>query len=192
MENSLLMRTEATYALNFLIYIQNIYFNQNRSEEKLKFPYYPSKLVFREEFDLNFKNLWDKVSQRISNHHSNGAKIFYEEKDLFYQSLFVNKSNSLKEFNNIYKSYKAWWNSFAGQFAVERSIDVKGEMLYVELANSLTQKGIEPQKELSISLIYDECLLDNLEVSSYFAVVNIKDFFVNYNDLVPKLQKCIC
>lgn len=191
MENSLLMRTEAPYALNFLIYIQNIYLNQNRNEEELRFPYYPSKVAFKEEFDLDYKNLWDKVSQRISDHHSNGVKIFYEEKDLFYQSLFVNNSNSLKEFNEIYKSFKVWWDSFAGHIAVERSIDEKGDKLYAELANSLTQKGIEPQKELSISLVYDECLLVNLEGSSYFAVLSIKDFFARYNELVSELQKCI-
>ncbi|MGE8081379.1 hypothetical protein [Peribacillus loiseleuriae] len=191
MENSLLMRTEAPYALNFLIYIQNIYLNQNRNEEELRFPYYPSKVAFKEEFDLDYKNLWDKVSQRISDHHSNGVKIFYEEKDLFYQSLFVNNSDSLKEFNEIYKSFKVWWGSFAGHFAVERSIDEKCEKLYVELASSLTQKGIEPQKELSISLVYDECLLVNLEVFSYFAILPIKDFFVKHNELAPKLQKCI-
>ncbi|MGE8081478.1 hypothetical protein [Peribacillus loiseleuriae] len=191
MENSLLIRTEAPYTLNFLIYTQNIYLNQNRNEEELRFPYYPSKVAFKEEFDLDYKNIWDKVSQRISDHHSNDVKIFYEEKDLFYQSLFVNNSDSLKEFNEIYKSFKVWWGSFAGHFAVERSIDEKGEKLYVELASSLTQKGIEPQKELSISLVYDECLLVNLEVSSYFAILSIKDFFVKYNELVHKLQKCI-
>lgn len=191
MENSLLMRTEATYALNFLIYIQNIYSNQNCNEENLRFPYYPSKFVFKEEFELEFKDLWDNVSQRISDHHRNDQKIFYEEKDLFYQSLFVDNSNSLKNFNEIYKSYKVWWDSFVGHFAVERSIDEKVEMIYVELAKSLTQKKIVPQKELSISLIYDECLLVNSEVSSYFAVLPIKDFYVNYHELVPRLQKCI-
>lgn len=191
MENSLLMRIEASYALNFLIYIQNIYLNQNRNEEESRFPYYPSKVAFKEEFDLGYKSLWDKVSQRISDHHSNGVKIFYEEKDLFYQSLFVNNSDSLKEFNEIYKSFKVWWGSFAGHFAVERSSDEKSEKLYVELASSLTQRGIEPQKELSISLVYDECLLVNLEVSPYFAILPTKDFFVKYNELVPKLQKCI-
>ncbi|MFT4416861.1 hypothetical protein ACLM5H_23650 [Fredinandcohnia humi] len=174
-----------------MIYIQNIYLNQNRNEEELRFPYYPSKVAFKEEFDLDYKYLWDKVSQRISDNPSNGVKIFYEEKDLFYQSLFVNKSDSLKEFNKIYKSFKVWWDSFAGHFSVERSIDEKGEKLYVELANSLTQKGIEPKKELSICLLYDECRLVNLEVSSYFAVLTIKDYIVKYNELVPKLQKCI-
>jgi hypothetical protein len=191
MEDSLLMRTEAPYALNFLIYIQNIYLNQNRIVDDLRFPYYPSKVAFKEEFELAFKSLWDKVSQQISADHSNGVKIFYEEKDLFYQSLFVNNSDSLNDFNEIYKSFKVWWDSIAGQFAVERAVDEKGEKLYLELGNLLTKQGIKPQKELNISLVYDECLLVSLEVSSYFAVLPIKHILVNYKETVPKLSECI-
>ncbi|MGP4038530.1 hypothetical protein ACTWP4_01280 [Gracilibacillus sp. D59] len=191
MENSLLMRAEVTYSLNFLIYIQNIYLNQNRSEGELRFPYYRSAISFKEEFALNFKNVWDEISQRVSDHPSNGLKIFAEEKDLFYQSLFIKNPDSLKEFHEIYKSFKVWWDSFIGHFALERSIDEKGQELYKELATALTQRRIQPQKELDISLVYDECLLVNLDISSYFAVVPIKDFFFKYNDLVSELQKCI-
>lgn len=84
-----------------------------------------------------------------------------------------------------------WWDSFAGRFSVERAIDEKSEKLYVELANSLIQRGIAPQKELNISLLYDDFPLGNSEVSSYFAVVSIKDFFVRYKELLAKLQKSI-
>lgn len=64
-------------------------------------------------------------------------------------------------------------------------------MLYWDLANLLVQKGIETQKELNISLIYSECLLANAQVSSYFAVLPTRDFFVKYNGEVSKLEVCI-
>jgi hypothetical protein len=191
MKNLLVMRAEATYALNFLIYIQNLYLNQYSSEEGHKFPCFPLNIAFREDFELKFKDLWDDVSHRIFDNHSNDMKIVYEEKDLFYQSLFVNNSNSLKEYNEIYKTFKVWWDSFAGRFSIERSIDEKIQKLYEELANTLVRERIEPQKELSISLIYDECVLVNLDVSSYFIILSIKDFFIKYKKLVPKLQECI-
>ena len=185
MENSLQMRTEATYSLNFLVYLQNIFLNQNQSKEEFKFPYIPIKYIFQEDFEFCFKKLWDEVSQRISEHPMNDIKIFNEEKDLFYQRLFKESDDNLTDYTEIYQSYKIWWDSFAGRFSVERSIDDVGQKLYMELANSLIQKEIAPQKELNISLIYDECLLVNLDVSSYFAVLSTKKYFVKCEEMVP-------
>lgn len=187
MGNSLQMRTEATYSLNFLVYIQNIFLNQTQSKEEFKFPYIPIKYIFQEDFELCYKKLWDEVSQRISEHPINDIKIFNEEKDLFYRSLFKPSNDNLKDYHEIYLSYKVWWDSFAGRFSIERSIDEVAQKLYMELANSLIQNEIEPQKELNISLIYDECLLVNVDASSYFAVLSTKDLFVKYKETVLKL-----
>ena len=191
MENSLLMRTEASYALNFLVYIQNIFLNQKSSEEEYRFPYIPSNYLVKEEFELRYKELWDEIRQRVSEDPKNDMKIFYEEKDLFHQRLFVDGSDSLKEYSEIHQTFKVRCGSFAGRFLVERAIDEKSQKLYVELANFLTQEGIVPQKELNISLVYDDFSLGNLEVSSYFAVVSIREFFVRYKELLVKLQKSI-
>lgn len=191
MENTLLMRTEASHSLNFLVYIQNIFLNRSQSRDELKFPYIPTRCEFRKDFDMRYRELWDEVSKRISEHPINDLKIFAEEKNLFYKGLFVENDDTLNEFNEIYNSFKVWWGSFAGRFSVERSIDEKGQEIYAELASLLLEKGIKPQKELNISLIYDECVLVDLEPSSYFAVLSIRDCFVNYKELIPKLQLCI-
>ncbi|WP_253957779.1 hypothetical protein [Metabacillus halosaccharovorans] len=181
------MRIEAPCALNFLIYIQNIFINQNNKNEEYRFPYISSKMAFDKEFLLRFEELWNEVSERICDDHINSAKIFYDEEDLFYNRLFANSSCSLKDYREIYKAFKVWWNSFAGQFSIERSIDEKSHGLYEELGNSLSQKGINPKKELSIFLVYDECLFVDLEVTSYFAVIPLKVFYVKYKDVVHKL-----
>jgi len=68
-----------------------------------------------------------------------------------------------------------------------RSIEEKSHGLYEELVNSLSQKGMNPKKELSICLVYDECLLVDIEVTSYFAVIPIKNFYVNDKDVVYNL-----
>ena len=140
---------------------------------------------------MRYRELWDEVSKRISEHPIYDLKIFNEEKNLFCQGLFAKSDDTLNEFNEIYQSFKVWWGSFAGRFSVERSIDVYGEDIYAELANLLIEKGIKPQKELNISLIYDECLLVDLEPSSYFAVLSIRDCIVNNKELIPKLQLSI-
>ncbi|SLL31577.1 L-rhamnose mutarotase [Bacillus dakarensis] len=191
MENSLIMKTDTSFALNFLIYIQNIFLNQNRNEEDLRFPYLSTRIAFKEDFELKYDELWNEISQRISEDNKNDLKIFYEENNLFFQWLFVNDEDSLMNFNEIYETFKVWWNSFAGRFAIERSVDEMGQKLYWDLANSLVQRGIEPKKEVNISLIYDECLLANAQVSSYFAVLPIGNFFVKYKELVQKLKMYI-
>ena len=181
------MRIEASCALNFLIYIQNIFINQNNKKEEYRFPYVSSKVAFDKEFILKFEELWNEVSERICEDHINSVKIFYEEEDLFYNRLFVNSSCSLKDYKGTYKAFKVWWSSFAGQFSIERSIEEKSHELYEELVNSLSQKGMNPKKELSICLVYDECLLVDIEVTSYFAVIPIKNFYVNDKDVVYNL-----
>lgn len=184
------MKIDTSFALNFLIYIQNIFFNQNRNEEDLKFPYLSTRMEFKEEFELRYKELWNAVSQKISADDVNDLRIFYKEKELFYQKLFEDNADNLTNFNEVYKCFKVWWESFAGRFSVERCIDETVHNLYLELSNSLKESGVEPKKQLKISLIYDECLLANAEVSSYFVVLPTKDFFFKYKELVPKLRGC--
>ena len=189
MENSLVIETDTSFTLNFLIYIQNIYLNQNRNEGEPRFPYLSTKMVFKEDFEIRYKALWSEVSQKIFT-SDNDMKICYEDKDLFYQKLFENSSDNLKSFNEVYKTFQVWWGSFAGRFSMERSVDETSHTLYVDLTNWLMQRGKTPLKRLHISLIYDECVLANTPVSSYLAIIPIRDFFINYKELVPRIQEC--
>lgn len=191
MKNSLEIGTDTSFALNFLIYIQNIYLNQDQNEEKLRFPYLPITVVFKDDFEIKFKELWNEIFQRIAEDNKNGVIPFYEDKDLYYEKLFVINENSSKAFNQIYKTFNVWWHSFAGHISVEKSVDEMGQQLYTELANLLIQKGVKPQRRLNISLIYDDCLLADSQITSYFSVIPIRDFFAKYKELVSKLEACI-
>ena len=187
METTLIIRTEASYSLNFLVYIQNIFLNRSQNRNELKFPYIPTKFEFRKDFEMRYRKLWGEVAKRISEHPKNDLIIFTKEKNLFYQGLFAESDDTLNEFNEIYQSFKVWWDSFAGRFSVERSIDENEQNIYAKLTNLLIEKEIKLQKEFHISLIYDECLLVDLEPSSYFATFSIRDYFMNYKELIHKL-----
>lgn len=182
MVNSLMIKTDTSFALNFLIYIQNIFLNQSRNEEDLRFPYLSTKIAFKEDFELKYEELWTEISQKISDDTKNDLIAFYEEKDLFFQRLFSIDTDSFKNFNEIYKTLF---------FSIEGSVDEMGQKLYWDLSNLLVQKAKEPKKVLNISLIYDDCLLANAQFTSYFAVLPIRDFFVKYKELFPKLEVCI-
>lgn len=189
MKNTLQMRIDPSYSLNFLIYIQNTYLNKNN--ENLKFPYIPTSIEFHKDFEMNFKKIWVEVSKRISENPSNDQIIFTKEKPLFYHGLFAEDDDNLNRYNELYLSFRDWWDSFAGHFSVERSIDEKLHKLYTELADILLEKKIKPEKSLNIALIYDECLLGELEPESYFAVISINDCIVNYKKLIHRLQLSI-
>ncbi|MEY8742939.1 hypothetical protein AB9M62_26130 [Bacillales bacterium AN1005] len=59
------------------------------------------------------------------------------------------------------------------------------------MANLLIEKRIKPKKSLDISLIYDECLLADIEPTFYFSIFTIDDWFINRKKLIPKLQLSI-
>ncbi|WP_010095324.1 hypothetical protein [Ornithinibacillus scapharcae] len=191
MENTLEMRTDATYSLNFLIYIQNIFLNQVQSGDERKFPYMPTIYGFRDDFEVRFRELWDEASRRISENSRNDLTIFYDENELFYQMFFVESEDTRNEFNQIHQSYLVWWDSFAGRFSIERSFDEQGQKIYYDIAEILLQKGIIPQKRLEISLIYDDCMLSDTKASSYFAVISIRDSYLKYEGLIQALVLCM-
>lgn len=188
MKNLLSIRTEATFSLNFLVYIQNIFLNQSRIEEDLRFPVLSLRNIeFHEEFYSRYKELWFEVAKNVFEHPMNDIKIFHGEKDLFYLRLFVEGEASLGEYREIFQSFKVWWGSFSGRFLIERSINDKNPKIYQDMAKIITEMGVAPERQLNISLIFDDCVLADLEIFPYFSVVSVKEYFVAYKELLAKL-----
>ncbi|MDA7027523.1 hypothetical protein PJ311_13100 [Bacillus sp. CLL-7-23] len=46
--------------------------------------------------------------------------MFLKEKDLFDQRLFVTDDS---DFNEMYKTFEVWWNSYPGRLSIEKSIE---------------------------------------------------------------------
>ncbi len=189
-ENTLLLVTGTSFTLNFLIYIQNIYLNQNQTDEEIRFPYSSTEIAFKEDFPKQYEQLWKAITEKVKLDNSYIYELSNEDKKLFYDRLLEGKSEAPECFNQIYKSFQAWWNSLAGSFSLERSIDSSTiGKLYEDLSNLLKVRGKTPQNSLYISLIYDKCLLANSPSSPSFAVLAIEEFFIRYRELVPKLEK---
>jgi hypothetical protein len=86
----LIMKTEASYSLGFLVYLQNIYLNQMFGENK--FPYAFVNHVdfdFVTDFRSSYTELWEEVLVEISKQPNCDVQSFCEKKDLFYRELFV-------------------------------------------------------------------------------------------------------
>lgn len=189
-DNGLVMITNRSISLNFLIYLQNIYINQSQKDVKLRFPYLSSRITFKKDFKLEFQLLWDDISNQISLYDGNDLKLFYREKETFYNKLYNEEEGDFTSFNEVYTSYLTWWESFAGGFVVERSVDELSHRLYKDIVNLLKESRRVSQKTFHVYLIYDECIFANPQVSSNFAVIPIIDFYINYKKLVLRLKEC--
>lgn len=191
MKNSLVIRTEASYTLNYLVYFQNLFHNQNNYEEnEYKFPYLPSKhLAFVKDFEVQFKKLWDEMSQRLAEDCLVDLEIFRNEKERFYRKLFVSSDECLKDYDDIHQTFHIWARSLAGRFAIEESINE--ERLYNDLVRLLPQQGTSPQRDLHISVVYDTFPTGCLDASPYFTVISIEEYLARYEDVVAKLESCI-
>jgi hypothetical protein len=194
LEKTLQMRVEASHALNFLVYLQNAFFNKQFTDPMLiKFPYNSWNNEFHSNsiFNKAYKEIWNEVNVKIAENPLNDLQIF-QNKEWFYDKLFQPSKPGLFVFNELYESFKAWWGSFAGQNTLEWSIDnEKHREIYSHLSKVFIEKKTEPQKVFNISLVYDDFPLGELEVMPYYAVVSLKEFHIHREKLLIKLGKCV-
>jgi len=189
MTDSFTIHTNTSYCLNFMIYIQNIYLNQHENKENLRFPYIAKQLNFSTDFEDHFKELWHILRKQIANDRYD-LQIFYEENNIFYEKLFDTQLCNEESFKEILCSFKVWWTSIVGQHSLEWSVSAYSTQLYNDLVLYLKQNQIEPLQQLHIILLYDDCVFAKENISSYFAILPTKTFFIGYRDAVATLSKC--
>lgn len=180
------LTTNTSISLNFLIYLQNLYLSQ-LDREKNRFPSYRVPFsIFHEDFEKNFNALWEDVVSRIEANEVNDYKLFHEDKTLFSKSLFNEQAVSSVKFEDIYRSFQNWWGSFAGSFAIGRAADDKVSQLYHELANQQGEKVAA--EKLYISILYDDCILAQLDKTEKINITSIPEIHIRYKDVVKRLS----
>ncbi|MEE6182613.1 hypothetical protein ACQ3VH_02870 [Bacillus pretiosus] len=183
------IHTNTAYCLNFMIYIQNIYLNQQENRENLRFPYIARQLNFSTDFEDHFKELWHILRKQIANDRYD-LQFFYEENNIFYEKLFDTQFCNEESFKEMLYSFKVWWTSIVGPHSLEWSVSEYTEQLYNDLVLYVKQNEIETLQQLHISLLYDDCVFAKENISSYFAILPTKTFFIGYRDVVATLLKC--
>lgn len=186
LENSFELELNASYTLNFLIYIQNIYLNQNKND--FKFPYLSKKLLFNESFENNYRILWQGVTKDLMGDDPTAdIKYFFDKKELFYNELIVEDEENLEVFKAVYSRFETWWDSVVGKYTIEKSVDEEARRLYTDLSNWFIENKKLPKKRLCIQLIYDECLLTRDSEECHVTIIPIQDFSVRYKELLPEI-----
>ena len=191
MAGSFFMQMDETVTLNFLIYIQNLYLNQKENPERPRFPYSPQPILFADDFEVHFCELWKEAEQRIAEAAASDTAMFYEERDVICRRLFQEDSRTVNNFYGIGKSFEAWWNSMIGCFSLERCVHERSDKLYRDLADFLVEEEMEPERYLHISLLYDACRIGEVGRFPYFALVPVEDFYLRYEAVADNLKKCM-
>lgn len=189
-ENSFEMEIIGAYTLNFLIYIQNVYLNQN--EDEFKFPYLAKKLLFKDNFEENFKKLWDEATQTIFNEGERADnKYFFDDREVFYERLFEKKLENLMIFHEVHTTFQTWWDSLVGKFTLERSVDAQIQKVYVDLIDHFFKKGEVPQQRLRLHLIFDDYEFGDTASFSYFVVSPLQEFSIRCDELAIRIKESI-
>ena len=191
MVNTFTIQTDVSASLNFLIYIQNMYLNEQKTFERPRFPYVAQPVSFHDDFEERFAALWKEVAQQMAKDRYCDSALFYKKLENKFSSLFTTDTNGLNNFREIRKSFEAWWGSYAGGFTLDRSLGGWLDKLYHDLAKTLKENGKEPEQHMHISLLYDECVLGDVLPYSYFAILPIEAFLVTYKQLVTEVKVCL-
>lgn len=179
------MRTDASTSLNFLIYIQNIFLNQNRKTNKFKYPNFTvPPFLFKPNFENCFRTLWNDVCQGIDKDVSNDFLLG----DFYYHELFNANEENLQKFNEIRQSFQIWWGSLAGQFSIESSIDEPRDLLYRDLKILFDKYNFSPKQLISVYVIYDDYVFETGPATPYFIVVSISTFYIHYKNLLGEIE----
>ncbi|MGH1286051.1 hypothetical protein [Bacillus toyonensis] len=189
MTDSFTIHTNTSHCLNFMVYIQNVYLNQTKKIQLLRFPYIQKTINFSTDFEANFKELWHTLRKQIANERYD-LQIFHEENHIFYENLFDTDLCNEESFKELMCNFKVWWTSIVGQLSLEHSVSEYSEQLYNDLVLYLEQKQLEPLHQLHISLLYDDCVFVKKNLSSYSAILPTKNFFMSYKDVVTTLSTC--
>lgn len=186
MEKELFIVLNAPYTLNFMVYLQNLYLNQRGNKKNLKFPYDRQRLAFHPKFEAQFQQLWLELTKKVADSNFNEMALFYEQKELFQTRLFQGENS----FEQLHESFRTWWASLAGGYAIERTTDTWMQSIYNELTGILKNANKEPAKALHVSVIYDQCKLVKQQEYSFYAVYAIEDFLLNHKEIPKKLLNC--
>lgn len=188
MENPFELELNASYTLNFLIYIQNIYLNQNKDD--FKFPYLSKKITFNESFENNYRKLWKEITESLMGDDPTAdIKYFFDKRELFYKELIVEDEDNFEVFKEVYRRFETWWDSVVGKYTIEKSVDKEARSLYSDLSKWFIENKKLPNKRLCIQLIYDECLLTRDAKECHVTIIPILDFSVRYKELLPEILK---
>ncbi|MBD7937542.1 hypothetical protein H9655_10950 [Cytobacillus sp. Sa5YUA1] len=176
MNKEFYIMTEACPALNFFIYIQNIYGNQKKNN-KPRFPYMTREYAFRQNFEQCYKEKWGEAVSLVAENRFNGEKLFYDQKNDFFKGLFIDDAS----FNEVYQSFQVWWGSLTGQLAITRTVDDEISSVYDDLAK------FSPKQNLYVEIVYDDCFLSDLRNRPYFSILTIEQCLHGKEKLLARL-----
>lgn len=174
--------------LNFLLYITNAYKNfYERDNQNKLFPYIPmNDEALLEEKD--FKNV-------LASHWHEHIKVLNETDPMrlsrldqdfmnypnfyFYRSLFRDNQKGYETIEDVFRSFKSWWdNPYSGC----RIMDYISGKIIPEVGEGIQRETSRSSHSLILQVVYDSIPSDfQLDmVGNYFIIESLKDIDIRY------------
>jgi hypothetical protein len=189
--NQLNLEVTAPYSLNYLIFIQNLFLNNNSNNNPHPlFPNFNSfswSILPQEKFNIKFKEIWNEVIYKTEQNQYYDSNGVLENDRSFYRQLFDRNVNGEFGFSESVKLFLSWWNGFYGKIAIERLFESEGgQGIYNELSKSQILYNLNIS-QIKINIIYDKQRLFSTTSSLSHAVLPIQELFFNRTEIVSNL-----
>ncbi|MFC4808614.1 hypothetical protein [Paenibacillus sp. GCM10023250] len=188
--NNFTIKSFAPYSLNYLVYLQNAFIGH--AGGVLKFPTFNTTqwgLLEERLFCDAFRQVWAEMAKRIARNSSADHNGILTTEQTLFQTLFKPGDQGKQGFAESRESFHAWFSSLAGQLTIELAADhiMYYQMdLYNQLSAAIIHDG-KGNRELLISIIYDECVLGSSDCDSWHAVVSQHDIYIENKSFVTKI-----
>ncbi|MBD3919223.1 hypothetical protein H8B09_10705 [Paenibacillus sp. PR3] len=155
MNSSFTIELRASYALNYLIYVQNAVLNKREtgSERNSKFPYLNCDdwHLTDDNFEHVFTEVWEDMLGKIALNPQSDHNGVGETERKVYLRLFKPDREGELGFVESWQSFNAWFGGYWGHYAIESLID---NTLINEMYTKLRPHF--QSNKLSILVLYDE------------------------------------
>ena len=179
-QQSLIFSSSASYTLNYLVFLQNVFLNQQAApNEPLRFPYLNSShwgLLDGDVFQEKFKNTFEYVIEHFSHHQSRAQElILTNRQDELFRCLFEPSQIGMQGLEESFLSFITWWKHGAGgSYVSTRLNETSLGAIYNQLNTQVETASVE-QRVLKIDLVYDEIQFSDETIRKNYVVLPIQE-----------------
>nr|WP_027417355.1 hypothetical protein [Aneurinibacillus terranovensis] len=178
----MIVHTNLSFSLNYLIYMQNIFLNYQHGNEENFNPVFPfcNTSCNNPLNTENFKEKWGNSLEVLINKRINSQfePLLENLHDSIFINLFKNDDERDKYLLESYKSFLAWWepDGFGAQLLLEMFLEKID--LYTEIQKIIKEHQVSvTHDKLKIDVIYDDIVLTSPILKLGYVIVSYKELF---------------
>ncbi|GAK12148.1 hypothetical protein [Geomicrobium sp. JCM 19039] len=165
--------SDASKILNYYVYLKNTYLHHTYGNREGRFPYVElSRAYFLEPFEEGFADLWKSAVVQLAEDLNSDSLLYETMNERVRHHLFCPSAKGGEHYRLTERGFQHWWESFAGGFALERSLSDAIHTLY----DDVNQQEVG-DRAVSLGIIYDDVELSTVVGPLAFVSFLLRRFF---------------